>query len=361
MRFSPMSWEIACLACPGKPVPVCGSRRVKRGKTFLCRSAFHYLHVALCRRCVDVVQTFLLRATVNFCWGKVRKNLSRLFEEYDESKGGLPKGNTVDTLCDTVAIVTGASRGIGNAIARRFAAEGASVVVTARTMRAGESKFTGSLEETVAQIEAVGGTTAPIVADLSVEEDRERLVAEAERLYGQVDILVNNAAVTFFRPVADFSMNRFHLMMEVQVASAFDLSQRVLPGMLARERGWILQVSSLAARHPQGPPYLFQIGGGGTVYGMCKAALERFTTGLASEVYDKGIAVNCLSPSGVVATPGVMHHKLIPAGMEEHAEPVEAMADAALSLCSGDPKKMTGKVVYSLSHLAEMGIEPQPL
>ncbi len=95
-------------------------------------------------------------------------------------------------------------------------------------------------------------------------------------------------------------------MMDVQVWAPFELSQRVLPGMKERGRGWILNISSHAAIHPQKD----MAGRGGTVYGMCKAALERFTTGLAQEVYENGIGVNVISP-GLVATPGVMHHKLI--------------------------------------------------
>ncbi len=89
---------------------------------------------------------------------------------------------------------------------------------------------------------------------------------------------------------------------------------------------------------------------------MCKAALERFTTGLAAEVYESGVAVNVLSPAGIVPTPGVVHHQLIRPGMESFVEPPEVMAEAALALCTGDPAALTGRVAYSRPLLDELGI-----
>ena len=253
-----------------------------------------------------------------------------------------------------VAVVTGASRGIGEEIALRLGAEGARVAVSARTVEASDSQFEGTITDTVEKIKANGGDAIAIKADLSSKDDRERLIAETEGALGPIDILVNNAAVTFFIPVNDFPEKRYDLMFEVQVKGPFHLAQLVLPSMKERKSGWILNISSGAARHPQVPPARPGMGVGGTVYGMCKAALERFTSGLAAEVYADGIAVNCLSPAGVVATPGVMHHKLIPPGREDMAEPVELMAEAALALVSGDPKQLTGKITYSKMLLEEL-------
>ena len=254
-----------------------------------------------------------------------------------------------------VAVVTGASRGIGAAIARRFAAEGAAVAVSARTEVATDDRLPGSITETAAAIAAAGGRAVPIRADLASAEDRRRLVETAESELGTIDILVNDAAVTWFMPVAEFPARRFAVMFEVQVRAPFELAQLVLPGMRQRGRGWILNISSGAARHPQGPPYGAHRRGG-TVYGMCKAAIERFSTGLAAEVFEDGVAVNALSPSRVVATPGVLVHRLIPEGAEDRAEPVEVMAEAALALCSGDPRTLTGRIAYSQALLDELGV-----
>ncbi|HWN00505.1 MAG TPA: SDR family NAD(P)-dependent oxidoreductase [Streptosporangiaceae bacterium] len=250
-----------------------------------------------------------------------------------------------------VAIVTGASRGIGAEIARRFAREGAAVAVAARTTEQGTSPFPGTIAETVEQIRAAGGTAAPIRADLSKPEDRERLISEANEQLGPADILVSNAAVTYFTPVEDFTARRFQLMFDVQVEGPFHLAQLVVPGMREKGRGWILNISSVAARHPAFPPSGWARRGG-TVYGMCKAALERFSTGLAAELYDDDIAVNALSPSRVVPTPGTIFHHLTSED-DPNSEPPSVMAEAALRLCSGEPKMLTGRIAYSQELLAE--------
>ncbi len=251
-----------------------------------------------------------------------------------------------------IAIVTGASRGIGEFIAKRFAAEGAAVAVSARTEQQMDERLPGTIHDTVNAIEQAGGRAVAIRADLSRPDDRERLVEEAIAKLGSPDILVNNAAVTWFLPASEFPENRYRKMFEVQVRAAFELSQLVLPGMRLRGQGWILNISSGAARHPQPDQAR---GRGGTVYGMCKAALERFSTGLAAEEYEDNIAVNALSPSSVVATPGVVLHRLIPPGREDIAEPPEVMAEAALLLCSRDPKELTGRIAYSRQLLDELG------
>jgi citronellol/citronellal dehydrogenase len=251
-----------------------------------------------------------------------------------------------------VAIVTGASRGIGAEIARRFAAEGAAVAVAARTADTGTSPLPGTITETVEQIRAAGGTAAAIRADLSRPQDRERLIAEASQQLGAPDILVSNAAVTYFTRVEDFTARRFQLMFDVQVEGPFHLAQLVIPGMREKGRGWILNISSAAARHPAMPPTGWATRGG-TVYGMCKAALERFSTGLAAELYADDIAVNALSPTKVVPTPGTLFHHLTSED-DPNNEPPSVMAEAALRLCSGEPKTLTGRIAYSQELLAEL-------
>jgi NAD(P)-dependent dehydrogenase (short-subunit alcohol dehydrogenase family) len=259
-----------------------------------------------------------------------------------------------------IALVTGASRGIGTAIAQRLAMDGAAVAVSARTVNPGESRFEGTINETVDLIRREGGTAIALAADLSRPDQRQRLLEETERELGPIDILVNNAAVTWFEPVAEFKESHYDLMFEVQVKAAFQMSQHVLEGMRARGSGWILNISSRGAIHPEGPPY--QGARGGTVYGMCKAALERFTTGLASEVWADGIAVNVLSPTKGVLTPGVIHHKLVPPGTEaERTEGVEVIAEAAHALVSGDPKERTGIIGYSQEIVERFGLTPTPI
>jgi len=253
-----------------------------------------------------------------------------------------------------VAIVTGASRGIGAEIARRFAAEGAAVAVAARTAEPGASQFAGTITETADQIRAAGGTAIAITANLAKAEDRERIVEQATSELGPPDILVNNAAVTYFIRVEDFTPKQFALMFAVQVEAPFQLAQLVLPTMRRRGAGWILNISSIAARHPVIPPGPFA-GRGGTVYGMCKAAIERFSTGLAAELYPDNIAVNALSPTKVVPTPGTVFHHLTTEG-DPNSEPTSVMAEAALMLCHRDPQSLTGRVTYSQELLEELGV-----
>ncbi|MQA95224.1 MAG: SDR family NAD(P)-dependent oxidoreductase [Streptosporangiales bacterium] len=253
-----------------------------------------------------------------------------------------------------VAIVTGASRGIGPAIAVRFAEEGAKVVVAARTVDAEGSRLPGTIGETVDRIKAAGGEAVAQRADLAKAADREALVARAHEAFGQVDVLVNNAAVTYFTPVADFTDKRFALMFEVQVTAPFQLARLVLPEMRSRKEGWILNISSRAAIHPQLPPDARGTRGG-TVYGMCKAAIERFSTGLAAEAYADNVAVNALSPNKVVPTPGTLFHHLT-TNDDPNAEPDTVMAEAALALCHRPAGERSGRVAYSQDLLNELGI-----
>jgi NAD(P)-dependent dehydrogenase (short-subunit alcohol dehydrogenase family) len=235
--------------------------------------------------------------------------------------------------------------------------EGARVAVSARTAEEGESRLPGTLAQTVGHIRDAGGEAVGIKADLAQASERERLVEEAAGALGPIDILVNNAAITYFIPVADFPDKRLHLMLEVQVVAPFHLSQLVLPSMRERRRGWIVNISSGAGLHPRQPYGEFR---GGTVYGMCKAALERFTTGLASEVHADGIAVNVVSP-GLVDTPGVAVHGLINERTRDRVQPIKYIAEAVFQLASGDPATRTGIIAYAEPFLKELGVEPAEL
>lgn len=253
-----------------------------------------------------------------------------------------------------VALVTGASRGIGAEIAQRFAAEGAKVAVSARTVEAKDNTLPGTIADTVAGIIEAGGTAAAFRADVSDPAQREQLIADVTEQVGPIDILVNNAAVTYFTPIRDFSLKRMALMFEVQVTAPLHLAQLAAPGMAERGSGWILNISSGAARHPQLPPTQ-RATRGGTVYGMCKAALERFSTGLAAELYASGIAVNALSPSKVVPTPGTLFHHLTTYD-DPNSEPPAVMAAAALELCHRPPSERSGLIAYSQQVLADFGV-----
>ncbi|WP_239310083.1 MULTISPECIES: SDR family NAD(P)-dependent oxidoreductase [unclassified Frankia] len=255
------------------------------------------------------------------------------------------------TLDGKVALVTGASRGIGATVALRLASEGARVAAMARTLDP-DPRYSGSLRETVESIRAAGHEAVAVRGDLSSAEDRRRIVAETVEAFGPVDILVNNAAVTFLAPVEEFSEKRFRLMIEVQVWAPFELTQLVLPGMRARGAGWLLNISSRAAQHPEGPPFDAVYERGFSAYGLCKAALERFTTAVASEGYRHGIRANALAPLDNVATPGAGAHDLV---ADFPLEDPSVLAEAALALVEGD---ITGRIAYSQTLLDELGRKP---
>jgi len=253
--------------------------------------------------------------------------------------------------------VTGASRGIGAEIARLFAAEGGRIVCVARTLREGEHPLAGSLETTVAAIRAVGGEAQGVAANIAEPAECEKLVRAAREIYGPVDVLVNNAALTYYLPVKDYPLNKWLRSWAVNFHAPFVLSQLVLGEMIPRRRGAIVNISSGAAIGPGRGPYPNPAVGarGGTCYGAEKAALERFTQGLASEVYAHGIAVTCVSPSQVVPTPGTVYHRLVSGLDDPRGESPILMAKAALLLATEPLDRVTGRVTYSQQILEEFG------
>jgi NAD(P)-dependent dehydrogenase (short-subunit alcohol dehydrogenase family) len=255
-----------------------------------------------------------------------------------------------------VAIVTGASRGIGKAIAARLASEGAKVVCLARTLDEGDHSFAGSLHTTVREIEAAGGRALALACDVSDPDACERAVDEARTAFGPIDVLVNNAALTYFMPVADIPVSKWLKSFAVNLHGPFFMSRLVLRDMLARKRGSIVNISSGIAIGPGRGPYPDTVRRGGTLYGAEKAALERFTQGLAAEVYNRGVSVTCVSPSLIVATPGVLHHKLVSSAEDPNVEPESFMADAVLLLATEPLDKVTGRVTYSQQILKEFGL-----
>jgi len=263
------------------------------------------------------------------------------------------------TIFSVNALVTGSSRGLGKAIAQRFAGEGATVALTARTLDP-DPKYQGSLAQTreeIAQaggsaIAQAGGSAIAVQADLSQPAERERLFAEVVAGVGAPDILVNNAAVTFLRPLDTFPQRRVRLMIEMHLLAPFHLTQLAIPAMRERGRGWVLNVTSVGGDLPAGPPFAeFDRTAGFGVYGTAKAALNRLTKSLAAELYDDGIAVNAAAPSNPVATPGAGTSDLAKTDTED----IALITETAFVLCTGDPRTMTGRVAHTQPFLREMG------
>lgn len=253
------------------------------------------------------------------------------------------------------ALVTGSSRGIGAAIAERLAAEGADVVLTARTLDK-HDHLAGSLTETAARLERYGRKVGVVVADLTSDDDRTRIVPEAEeQLGGSIEILVNNAAAAIYMPLADFPLKRRKVIFEANVHAPLDLAQAVIPGMQAAGEGWIVNLSSGSAKHWQGPP--FEMGAQGstlTIYGSSKAALNRMTNGLGAELFGTGIRVNTVEPRAAVLSEGAA--ELVGKTLRpDQIESMEQMVEGAIALCDC-PADVTGRITVSLDLIDEWGL-----
>jgi citronellol/citronellal dehydrogenase len=253
------------------------------------------------------------------------------------------------------AIVTGASRGIGAALTERLAAEGASVVIVARTVDR-HDHLTGSLNETLERCRGYGTTVEAVVADLADGESRAAIVPTALDIFdGRVDILVNNAAAAVYQSVLDYPLRRRRIMFEVNLQAPVDLVQAVVPSMTERGEGWIVNVSSATARLAPGPPY--RTGGVHSVigvYGATKSALNRITHAFAVELYGTGVRINTIEPRAAVMSEGA---EALVGGLvgEESIEAMEAMVEGALVLCDCPPER-TGGMHVSLDLLDEVGV-----
>ena len=243
-----------------------------------------------------------------------------------------------------IALVTGASRGIGRAIARRFAAEGASVVVSASRMGA-HGELEGTLEDTVKSIEAAGGKASAVACDLADVEARAGLVARASEAFGAIDILVNNAARAEFNLPSQLSSQQRNDMYDLNVNVPVELLQQALPGMREKGAGWCLNISSRTAEQPE-PPYPDSKSAAHVIgaYGATKAALNRYTRALADELAEQDICVNAMAPNNIVLTSVSAQVRDIARRRPDMVEPVEMMAEAALELCTG---RHVGQVGYS--------------
>jgi NAD(P)-dependent dehydrogenase (short-subunit alcohol dehydrogenase family) len=256
-------------------------------------------------------------------------------------------------LSGKTALVTGSSRGIGRAIAQRLAAEGATIVVTARSYEPSQSlrrgstaALPGTIAETVELIEAAGGQAIGMAADLENPDDRDNLVQRVLDSTGRLDILVNNAGFADYSVVEDMSLGTFERTVEHYLRVPFVLTKAAVPHMRKQGAGWIVNIGSVTGVAPVRPYRDYNKTSGDVVYASIKAALHRFTQGVAAELLDADIAVNCVGPSTAVRTPGAS--QLIPESFP--TEPVEYLAETVLAMCHRPAAERTGLVAFSLHY-----------
>ncbi|MDF2826929.1 SDR family NAD(P)-dependent oxidoreductase [Mycolicibacterium sp. GCM10028919] len=262
-------------------------------------------------------------------------------------------------LTGKTALVTGSSRGIGRAIAQRLASEGATVVVTARSnapspsIRGGTSTaLPGTIAETVDLIEQAGGTALGMAADLEDALQRDDLISEVVDRTGRLDILVNNAGFADYSMIEQMGTDTFDRTFDHYLRTPFVLTRAAIPHMRASAEGWIVNIGSVTGLAPVRPYRDYNKTSGDVVYASAKAALHRFTQGLAAEVLDDNIAVNCVGPSTAIRTPGAA--QLIPDTFP--TEPVEYLAETVLAMCHLPAAERTGLVAFSLHFPWSQGV-----
>jgi 3-oxoacyl-[acyl-carrier protein] reductase len=256
-------------------------------------------------------------------------------------------------LTGKIALVTGSSRGIGRAIAQRLAAEGATVAVTARayqpspSIRAGSAAaIPGTIDETIDLIENAGGSAFGVTADLEDAAARDGLVEAVLDRTGRIDILINNAGFANYSVIEDMSLETFDRTVGHYLRTPFVLTKAAVPHMRKQGGGWIVNVGSVTGVAPVRPYREYNKTSGDVIYASCKAALHRFTQGVAAELLDANIAVNCVGPSTAVRTPGAS--ALIPDTF--FTEPVEYLAETVLAMCHLPAAERTGLVAFSLHY-----------
>jgi citronellol/citronellal dehydrogenase len=235
-----------------------------------------------------------------------------------------------------VAIVTGASRGLGQAIAIGLAKEGARVIAAARSEVENE-KLPGTIYKTVELIRKSGGQALAAKCDVTDEQSVDDMMGMALKEFGRVDILVNNAGTAFYRPLIEIPLKRWEVVLKVNLTGVFLCSKAVLPHMMERKSGSIVNISSLAADHRVGGAV-----GTGLAYAVSKAGLDRLTCGLAGEVGRFNIAVNCIKPQGVVDTEG-MRFWIKEENRKGWVSP-EKMVKCTLFLADQETVRVTGMV-----------------
>jgi NAD(P)-dependent dehydrogenase (short-subunit alcohol dehydrogenase family) len=252
-----------------------------------------------------------------------------------------------------IAIITGASRGIGAAIAERIATAGAEVICAARTVDGDPAQ--GTANATVERIRARGGKAHAMKVDMTDAASREALVRDVIARFGRIDILVNNAGTAVYKSTEEMPLADVEAQTQLYFVGPWHLCHLVLPQMRKQGEGRILQIGSCVIFPPTEPFDTYMAGRGNEMlYGGLKAGIHRFALGLAAELHADNIAVNVLGPVGAVLTPGLIGLDLGLTPDMEICEPVEDMAEAALDMLD-KPTSYTSQFELSYNYLDRIG------
>jgi citronellol/citronellal dehydrogenase len=249
----------------------------------------------------------------------------------------------MSTLQDKVALVTGASRGIGRAVALGLARAGCAVVVASRS-EISKDKLPGTIHEVVREVEAAGGRALAVPCDVRDEAQIEVVAARALERFGRIDILVNNAGALWWRPLADTPAKRFDLVMSVNARAAFLCCRAVIPSMKERRWGHIINMS---------PPMDLALVPGRIAYALSKLGMTMLSLGLAAELRAENIAVNSLWPVTIIESQASINHQL---GTPAMWRKPDILADCVLRMVSKEPASLTGRALLDEDFLRGDGM-----
>jgi citronellol/citronellal dehydrogenase len=247
------------------------------------------------------------------------------------------------TLQGRVAIVTGASRGIGRALALGLARAGCHVVLAAKSTTPTE-KLPGSIYTVAEEVEALGGQALPVQVDVRDDGQIEAMAARALERFGRIDVLVNNAGALWWKPVTETPAKRFDLVMSVNARAAFLCSRAVLPAMIERRWGHVINMS---------PPLDLAMVPGRVAYAISKLGMTLLTFGLAEESRPHNIAVNSLWPVTIIESQASINHAL---GAPAMWRKPDILVDCVLRIVQKEPASFTGQTLLDEDFLRSEGV-----
>ncbi len=246
-------------------------------------------------------------------------------------------------LAGRVAVVTGASRGIGRAIALGLAQQGCHVVIAAKSVESTE-KLPGSIHSVAKEVEALGVQALPVQVDVRDEAQIERMAAEARTRFGRIDILINNAGALWWQPLSNTPAKRFDLVMSVNARAAFLAARAVLPAMRERRWGHIINMS---------PPIDLAMVPGKIAYCISKFGMTLLTHGLAEELRPDNVAVNSLWPVTIIESQASINWGL---GQRDQWRKPDILVDCVLRLVRKEPSAVTGQALLDEDFLRSEGV-----
>jgi citronellol/citronellal dehydrogenase len=249
----------------------------------------------------------------------------------------------MSSLQDRVAIITGASRGIGRALALGLARQGCAVVIAAKSTESSE-RLPGSIYTVAREVEALGGRALPVQVDVRDADQIEAMARRTVEQFGRIDILVNNAGALWWQPLLETPAKRFDLVMSVNARAAFLACRAVLGAMMQHRWGHIINMS---------PPLDLSMVPGRVAYSISKLGMTLLTIGLAEEVRPHNIAVNSLWPVTIIESQASINWGL---GRPEMWRKPDILVDCVLRLVSKEPSALTGQALLDEEFLRAEGV-----